>query len=45
MLMSAAGAERAYIDLFENAPIGGGLAKSNPLAYWTFEDCFDYIAK
>jgi len=39
------GAERAYIDLFENAPIGGGLAKSNPLAYWTFEDCFDYIAK
>lgn len=39
------GAERAYIDLFENAPIGGGLAKVNPLAYWTFEDCFDYITK
>jgi len=39
------GAERAYIDLFENAPIGGGLAKCNPLAYWTFEDCFDYITK
>eukprot|EP00286_Rhodomonas_abbreviata_P015273 CAMPEP_0181322982 /NCGR_PEP_ID=MMETSP1101-20121128/19528_1 /TAXON_ID=46948 /ORGANISM="Rhodomonas abbreviata, Strain Caron Lab Isolate" /LENGTH=449 /DNA_ID=CAMNT_0023430951 /DNA_START=11 /DNA_END=1360 /DNA_ORIENTATION=- len=39
------GVERAYIDLYENAPIGGGLAKVNPLAYWTFEDCFDYIAK
>jgi len=39
------GFERAYIDLFENAPIGGGLAKVNPLAYWTFEDTFDYIAK
>jgi phosphoadenosine phosphosulfate reductase len=39
------GDERAYIDLYENAPIGGGMAKVNPLAYWTFEDCFDYIAK
>jgi phosphoadenylyl-sulfate reductase (thioredoxin) len=39
------GVERAYINLFENAPIGGGMAKVNPLAYWTFEDCFDYIAK
>mmetsp|Transcript_12537 Transcript_12537/g.30757 ORF Transcript_12537/g.30757 Transcript_12537/m.30757 type:complete len:446 (+) Transcript_12537:74-1411(+) len=39
------GVERAYIDLFENAPIGGGMAKVNPLAYWTFEDCFDYITK
>jgi phosphoadenylyl-sulfate reductase (thioredoxin) len=39
------GAERAWIDLFENAPIGGGLAKCNPLAYWTLEDTFDYIAK
>jgi len=39
------GFERAWIDLFENAPIGGGLAKCNPLAYWTLEDCFDYIAK
>jgi len=39
------GFERAYIDQFENAPIGGGLAKCNPLAYWTLEDCFDYIAK
>merc|ERR1712193_422330 len=39
------GFERAWIDLFENAPTGGGLAKCNPLAYWTLEDCFDYIAK
>jgi len=39
------GDERAYIDLFENAPVNGGMAKVNPLAYWTFEDCFDYIAK
>jgi phosphoadenosine phosphosulfate reductase len=39
------GFERAWIDQFENAPIGGGLAKCNPLAYWTLEDVFDYIAK
>lgn len=39
------GDERAWINLFENAPIGGGLAKCNPLAYWTLEDTFDYIAK
>mmetsp|Transcript_53260 Transcript_53260/g.80792 ORF Transcript_53260/g.80792 Transcript_53260/m.80792 type:complete len:435 (+) Transcript_53260:49-1353(+) len=39
------GFERAWIDLFENAPIGGGLAKCNPIAYWTLEDTFDYIAK
>eukprot|EP00614_Pseudopedinella_elastica_P007688 CAMPEP_0172596834 /NCGR_PEP_ID=MMETSP1068-20121228/16684_1 /TAXON_ID=35684 /ORGANISM="Pseudopedinella elastica, Strain CCMP716" /LENGTH=419 /DNA_ID=CAMNT_0013396051 /DNA_START=60 /DNA_END=1319 /DNA_ORIENTATION=- len=39
------GFERAWIDLFENAPVNGGLAKVNPLAYWTFEDTFDYIAK
>jgi len=39
------GIERAWIDLYESAPIGGGLAKVNPLAYWTFEDTFDYIAK
>jgi len=37
------GFERAWIDQFENAPIGGGLAKCNPLAYWTLEDVFDYI--
>lgn len=39
------GIERAWIDQFENAPIGGGLAKCNPIAYWTLEDTFDYIAK
>jgi phosphoadenylyl-sulfate reductase (thioredoxin) len=39
------GFERAWINLFENAPIGGGLAKCNPLAYWTLEDVFDYFAK
>lgn len=39
------GFERAWIDLFENTPIGGGLAKCNPLAYWSLEDIFDYIAK
>jgi len=39
------GFERAWINQFENAPIGGGLAKCNPLAYWTLEDTFDYIAK
>eukprot|EP00967_Tisochrysis_lutea_P021819 scaffold24830_cov32-Tisochrysis_lutea.AAC.2 len=33
------GFERAWIDQFENAPIGGGLAKCNPIAYWTFEVC------
>merc|ERR1711937_693856 len=37
--------ERAWIDQFENAPIGGGLAKCNPIAYWTLEDTFKYIAK
>jgi len=39
------GFERAWIDQFENAPIGGGLAKCNPIAYWTFEDTFDYLQK
>merc|ERR1719460_823150 len=39
------GFERAWIDQFENAPVNGGLAKCNPIAYWTFEDTFDYIAK
>merc|ERR1719265_2217889 len=39
------GFERAWIDQFENAPIGGGLAKCNPLAYWTLEETFDYIKK
>jgi len=36
------GEERAFIDIAEVAPIGGGLVKLNPMAYWTFEDVFDY---
>lgn len=39
------GFERAYIDLYEASAAVGGMAKVNPLAYWTFEDTFDYIAK
>merc|ERR1719486_1331358 len=39
------GFERAWIDQFENAPVNGGLAKCNPISYWTLEDVFDYIAK
>jgi phosphoadenylyl-sulfate reductase (thioredoxin) len=39
------GFERAWINLFENAPIGGGMAKCNPIAYWTLEDVFDYFSK
>lgn len=39
------GADRAYIEVAEVAPLGGGLAKLNPLAYWSFEDCFDYAAQ
>lgn len=39
------GFERAWIEQFEQAPIGGGLAKCNPIAFWTFEDTFDYIKK
>eukprot|EP00467_Chlorarachnion_reptans_P020195 CAMPEP_0114513008 /NCGR_PEP_ID=MMETSP0109-20121206/15308_1 /TAXON_ID=29199 /ORGANISM="Chlorarachnion reptans, Strain CCCM449" /LENGTH=368 /DNA_ID=CAMNT_0001692787 /DNA_START=547 /DNA_END=1653 /DNA_ORIENTATION=+ len=35
------GFERAFIDVYE----GGKMAKINPLAYWTFEDCWDYINK
>mmetsp|Transcript_23416 Transcript_23416/g.41420 ORF Transcript_23416/g.41420 Transcript_23416/m.41420 type:complete len:462 (-) Transcript_23416:123-1508(-) len=35
------GFERAFIDVYED----GKMAKVNPLAYWTFEDCWDYINK
>ncbi|GAQ87007.1 Phosphoadenosine phosphosulfate reductase [Klebsormidium nitens] len=35
------GAERAHIELFE----GGDMVKVNPLAYWEFRDCWDYIKK
>lgn len=34
------GEERAFIPVYEAF---GGMAKINPLAYWTFEDCFDYL--
>eukprot|EP00793_Prasinoderma_coloniale_P000744 PRCOL_00003894-RA len=33
------GFERAFIPLFEE----GKMTKVNPIAYWTFEDCFDYL--
>jgi len=33
------GFERAFIPLFEP----GKMTKVNPIAYWTFEDCFDYL--
>ena len=38
------GVERAWIDQFEAPPPSGGSAKCNPLAYWTLEDTFDYLA-
>jgi len=34
------GEERAFIPVYET---NAGMAKVNPLAYWTFEDCFDYL--
>lgn len=39
------GGERAYIDVAEVAPVGGGLVKLNPLAYWSFEDCLLYASQ
>ena len=33
------GFERAHLDLFE----GGKPVKCNPLAWWEFQDCFNYI--
>lgn len=33
------GAERAHLELFES----GTMAKVQPLAYWEFRDCFDYL--
>jgi len=39
------GNNRAWIDMFEDAPGGEGPATCNPLAYWTLEDVFDYISK
>lgn len=34
------GNERAFIDVYEGVE---GNYKLQPLAYWTFEDCFDYL--
>lgn len=33
------GAERAHLELFE----AGDMAKVQPLAYWEFRDCFEYL--
>jgi len=38
------GNERAWLDIYEAPRKAGGLGNCNPLAYWTLEDTFDYIA-
>lgn len=38
------GAERAWIDIFEAPRKEGGFGNCNPIAHWTLEDTFDYIA-
>jgi phosphoadenosine phosphosulfate reductase len=38
------GNERAWLDIYEAPKKAGGLGNCNPLAYWTLEDTFDYIA-
>jgi phosphoadenosine phosphosulfate reductase len=35
------GAERAHLELFE----AGDMAKAQPLTYWEFRDCFDYLER
>ena len=35
------GAERAHLDVLE----AGAPVKCNPLAWWEFKDCWDYIDK
>lgn len=35
------GFERAHLELFEQ----GKPVKCNPLAWWEFQDCFNYIAQ
>jgi len=35
----------AAVPVYNNMRNRGGLAKCNPIAYWTLEDTFDYIAK
>jgi phosphoadenosine phosphosulfate reductase len=39
------GADRAALPVFEAAPAVGGLVKVNPLAHWTFGDCFASLAR
>lgn len=40
------GFERAQLEPWEGpTPGGGGPTKCQPLAYWEFRDCFDYLAK
>eukprot|EP00746_Dinoflagellata_sp_MGD_P161965 gnl/MRDRNA2_/MRDRNA2_89321_c0_seq1.p1 gnl/MRDRNA2_/MRDRNA2_89321_c0~~gnl/MRDRNA2_/MRDRNA2_89321_c0_seq1.p1 ORF type:complete len:556 (+),score=126.53 gnl/MRDRNA2_/MRDRNA2_89321_c0_seq1:91-1668(+) len=38
------GNERAWLDIYEAPRKPGGMGNCNPLAYWTLEDTFDYIA-
>jgi len=38
------GNERAWLDIYEAPRKEGGLGNCNPLAYWSLEDTFDYIA-
>jgi phosphoadenosine phosphosulfate reductase len=38
------GNERAWLDIYEAPKKAGGLGNCNPIAYWTLEDTFDYIA-
>lgn len=38
------GNERAWLELYEAPRKAGGLGNVNPLAFWTLEDTFDYIA-
>jgi len=38
------GNERAWLDIYEAPRKAGGFGNCNPIAYWTLEDTFDYIA-
>jgi phosphoadenosine phosphosulfate reductase len=39
------GADRASLPVFEAPTAAGGLVKVNPLAHWTFGDCFASLAR
>merc|ERR1719301_319304 len=39
------GNERAWLDIYEAPRKAGGFGNCNPIAYWTLEDTFKYIAK